>query len=83
MNPLLSEFISEEQFDFLENRQIHDAVVLAQEVLHSVKKRNLKAAILKLDMAKAYDIANWTFLQLVLLQMGMNIQVVNWMMGCL
>jgi hypothetical protein len=58
MKPLLSEFINEEQFGFLQNRQIHDVVVLSQEVFHSVKTKLKKAAILKLDLSKAYDRVN-------------------------
>jgi hypothetical protein len=58
-------------------------VEIAQEVLHSVKKNNLKETILKLDLSKAYDRVNWTFLRLVLIQMGMSIKTMNWIMGCL
>jgi hypothetical protein len=83
LRPMLSAFIGEEQFGFLHNRQIHDVVSIAQEVLHSVKKRNLKATILKLDLSKAYDRVNWTFLRLVLIQMGMSLKFVNWIMGCI
>jgi hypothetical protein len=83
LKPMLSEVIGEEQFGFLQNRQIHDAVAIAQEVLHSVKKRNLKETILKLDLSKSYDRVNWTFLRLVLIQLGMNLNLVNWIMGCL
>jgi hypothetical protein len=68
---------------FFHNRQIHDVVSLAQETLHFVKKKNLKFAILKLDLSKAYDRVDWTFLRLVFLQMGMDISVVNWILGCL
>jgi hypothetical protein len=52
---MVSEIIGEEQFGFLHNRKIHDGVAIAQEVLHSVKKRNLKTSILKLDLSNAYD----------------------------
>jgi hypothetical protein len=54
---MLREIIGEEQFGFLHNIQIHDAIVIAQEVLHSVKKQNLKATILKVmppPYAKGY-----------------------------
>jgi hypothetical protein len=51
--------------------------------MHSVKKRNLKATILKLDLSKAYDGVDWTFLRLVLIHMGMNVVSVNWIMGCI
>jgi hypothetical protein len=55
LKPILSDIISEEQFGFLQHRQIHDAVAVAQEALHSVKKSNQQATILKLDLSKAYD----------------------------
>jgi hypothetical protein len=83
LRPMLSEIIGEEKFGFLHNRQIHDVVAIAQEVLHSVKKINLKDAILKLDLSKAYDRVNWTFLHLVLIQMGMSLKTINWIMGCI
>lgn len=41
--PFLARVISREQFYFLPNRQILDAVDIAQEVIHSVKKHNLNA----------------------------------------
>jgi hypothetical protein len=80
---MLSEIIGEDQFGFLHNRQIHDVAAIAQEVLHSVKKRNLKATILKLDLSKAYDQVNWTFLHLILIQMGMSLKTINWIMACI
>jgi hypothetical protein len=83
LRPILSKVIGDEQFGFLQNRQIHDAVAIAQESLHSVKKKKLKVAFLKLDLSKAYDRVNWTFLRLVLIQMGMNLKMVNWIMGFL
>jgi hypothetical protein len=39
--------------------------------------------ILKFDLAKAHDIINWLYIRLVLLQIGMNLHTVNWIMGCL
>jgi len=60
LRQMLNEIIKEEEFDFLHNRQIHDAVALAQEVLHFVKRKNLKAAIFKLDMSKAYLSFDWS-----------------------
>jgi hypothetical protein len=44
-----------EQFGFLEGRQIHEAIGVAQEALHNIKTRKLKSAILKIDISKAYD----------------------------
>jgi hypothetical protein len=74
--------ISKEQFGFLEGRQITDAIGIVQEALHSIKVKNIKAMVLKLDMIKAYDRVDWGFLRLVLLQVGMSLEATDWIMGC-
>ena len=38
VKPILSRMISKEQFAFLSNRQIHEAIGTAQEGLHLIKK---------------------------------------------
>ena len=38
IKPILSKVITEEQFGFLQNRQILDAVYIAQEVIYTIKK---------------------------------------------
>jgi hypothetical protein len=55
---VLSRSINPEQFGFLEGRQIHEAIGVAQEVLHSLKTRNMKGVVLKIDLSKAYDRVN-------------------------
>eukprot|EP00253_Pinus_taeda_P010674 PITA_10674 len=42
--PILSRNISKKQFGFLDGRQIHEAIGVAQEVIHSVKKKKKKGA---------------------------------------
>jgi hypothetical protein len=58
-------------------------VAIAQEGLHSMKTKNIPMTIMKVDLEKDYYKVDWTYLWLLLLQMGMNIQIVNWIMGCL
>jgi hypothetical protein len=74
--------ISKEQFGFLEGRQITDAIGIVQEALHTIKTKNQKAMVLKLDLIKAYDRVDWGFLRLVLLQVGLSLEVTDWIMGC-
>jgi hypothetical protein len=75
--PFLSSSISNEQFGFLFNRQILDAIGSPQEVLHSIKTKNIPSFILQLDPKKVYDKVNWSFLRLVLLQIGLTLTVTN------
>jgi hypothetical protein len=42
LKSLLSKSISQEQFGFLEGRQIHEAIGVAQETLHSMKTKKTK-----------------------------------------
>lgn len=82
LKPFLSSGISKEKFVFLYNRHILDAIGFAQEVLHSVKTKNLPGLVLKLGLEKAYDRVNWSFLRFVLLQIGLNLPTTNWIMTC-
>jgi hypothetical protein len=52
LKPILSETISEEQYGFLAGHQIHDAVSLTQEALHSIKTKNISSMVMKMDLFK-------------------------------
>jgi hypothetical protein len=80
---ILSKNISEQQFVFLEGRQIHEAIGIAQEGLHSMKTRNLKGAVLKIDLSKAYDRVSWLYIQLLLTHLGFEVPFITWIMSCL
>ena len=67
LKPALSKDISTEQFGFVPRRQIMDVVGIVQESLHYIKKKKFSDFILKLDLEKAYDRIDWTFLRLVLM----------------
>lgn len=58
LKEILSVHISKEQFGFLKGRQIHEAIGLAQEGLHSIKTKHLRGAVLKIDISKPYDRVN-------------------------
>jgi hypothetical protein len=40
LKPLLSIYISQEQFSFIKVRLIHESIGVAQEGLHTIKKKN-------------------------------------------
>ena len=67
LKPFIGHHISLEQFGFLPDRQILDAVGIVQEVFHSAKYKRHPAVSLKLDLEKAYDKVNWLMLRMTLL----------------
>ena len=83
IKPFLDSGISQEQFGFLKNRQIVEPIDIVLETLHSVKTKNICAFILKLDLIKAFDRVNWTYIHLILIQIGTPLLTVNWILGCL
>lgn len=57
---MLHSIISVEQSGFVKGWLIHDNIFLAQELMHSLKKKVQGSKIVtKLDMHKAYDIVSW------------------------
>ena len=62
----MSQNISSEQFGFVEGRQIHEAIGVAQEGLHTLKVQKQKGAVIKIDLSKAYDRVSWLYLRMLL-----------------
>ncbi|KAG7543468.1 Reverse transcriptase domain [Arabidopsis thaliana x Arabidopsis arenosa] len=77
--------ISDSQAAFVPGRSITDNVLIAHELLHSLKSRrdcqNAYLAI-KTDISKAYDRVEWNFLERVMKQMGFDQRWVKWIMEC-
>ena len=78
----ISKCVSKEQFGFLYKTQILAAIEVAQEGFHSIKSKRMKDLVLKLDLMKAYDRVYWTFICLLLLQIGLPLEITNWIMVC-
>ena len=77
----LVEGMSKEYFGFLNNRK-NFAIGVVQESLHSVKVKKLQALLLKMYLVKINKKLNWTFLRLVILQIGLSIKATYWIMEC-
>lgn len=64
MQPILDRIISPLQSSFIKGRGIEDNVIVIKEVAHHFhkvkKKKNIMA--LKLDLTKAYDSLEWSFI---------------------
>ena len=82
---LLPDIISENQSAFQVGRLISDNILMAYETIHYMKHQSRKAGFLalKLDMSKAYDRVEWSFLKLLMLRMGFHEKWVDLMMMCI
>ncbi|XP_026417593.1 uncharacterized protein LOC113313084 [Papaver somniferum] len=74
LKPLLPDIISPTQTAFVAGRHIHDNIIIAHEILFSMKRKKIKKALvgLKLDMSKAFDRVEWSFLLSFFRQLGFH-----------
>ena len=81
----LSSIITENQATFIPGRNIMDNVIMAHEMLHSLKSRRRWAnsyMAVKTDISKAYDRLEWKFLRDVMVYMGFDMKWIGWIMRC-
>ena len=65
--------ISSNQYWFDKGRSIPENIILAQEIIHHIKKHNVRSnVIIKLDMTKAYDRVYLSYICLFLRKMGFD-----------
>lgn len=57
-----------------------EAVALTQECIHSMHSRKIEAALLKIDLKKAYDYVNWGFIRCLLARIGLDVRGIRWTM---
>ena len=79
----LCNIISQSQSAFIPNRQITDNILLTQELMKGYRwKSGPKRMAMKIDIQKAYDTANWGFIENVLGLFGFPVQMIKWIMVC-
>jgi hypothetical protein len=82
---VLPEIISPFQSAFESGRLITDNILLAYELTHYLNhRRKVKTGVaaVKLDINKAYDWVEWSFLQMMMLKLGFTEEWVSQVMKC-
>ena len=77
LKKILPSIITKQQSAFTKHRLILDNILVEFETLHSMnihKSSKSGYMVVKLDMSKAYDRVEWSFLEEVMRRMGFNEQ---------
>ncbi|GBG70935.1 hypothetical protein CBR_g8236 [Chara braunii] len=77
----LSDLMEDDQTTFVRGRSIYENIVTAVEVLEVVSEEDLEVNVLLLDMEKAYDQVNWSYVLTSLKWMGFGEVFCNWVVG--
>eukprot|EP00253_Pinus_taeda_P034998 PITA_34998 len=81
LKPLLPTLVSVEQSVYVEGRQILNSIIQAHDMVHSLLRNRKASMIMQLDLTKAYDKLNWTYIRKVLIAFGFDHNRVRWVMA--
>lgn len=86
LRPHLNNIICPFQSSFLAGRRLTGNVIIAQEVIHSFHKmKNNKNPymLIKLDLEKAFDCLEWSFIRMMLHSINLPSQLISLIMSCI
>ncbi|KAL4304484.1 hypothetical protein GQ457_10G003160 [Hibiscus cannabinus] len=82
LKPYMPDWVTENQTSFVPRRSIVDNVIIAQEIMHSMSKKTGRKGwmAVKVDLEKAYDRLEWSFIEDTFLDLGLPIGLVRLIM---
>jgi hypothetical protein len=85
LKPHLPDFIDHAQAAFIKNRHISSNVIITQEIIHSFHLKNWTqhAFLLKIDLAKAFDRLEWSFINAGLTRLGLQSHFIKLIHACI
>ena len=86
LQDIMPQLISDHQSAFMSDRLISNNILVAFETLHYMRNHNTGKSgfmALKLDMTKAYNRVEWSYMERVLIKMGFQDRWVHLMMACI
>jgi retron-type reverse transcriptase len=79
----LHQLISRNQSAFIRRRSIHDNFLYTQNLIKELHAAKRSVLFLKLDIAKAFDMVNWSYLLKLLEVLGFGAKWRSWITGLL
>lgn len=85
LKPCLNSIISDKQSAFVEGRLLTDNAIIAFEVNHYIRRKTqgkYGVAGLKIDISKAFDRIEWSFIENMLIKFGFHSLWISRIMAC-
>ena len=85
IRPLMPQLISPFQTAFIPGRKGLDNMMITQEILHSMGKKKGRTGVmgLKIDLEKAFDKLEWSFIREVLIDFNFPLNLITIIMECI
>lgn len=83
LKQVLLVIIAPQQFAFVHGRQIMDPIIITNAIVDYWKCRKQKGVVIKLDIKKAFDKINWSFLLSILNLKGFHSCWIEWIQACI
>ena len=84
LRPYLDKLISLMQTAFVPGRKGIDNIIIAQEIIHGLGKKKGRTGYmaLKIDLEKAYDKLEWSFIRDMLIRVNLPKDIIDLIMSC-
>ncbi|XP_052290822.1 uncharacterized protein LOC127900258 [Citrus sinensis] len=85
LQSILPQLIGPHQTSFVSGRHITENIVIAQEVIHSMRKKTGAKGfmVIKVDLEKAYDRLSWEFINDTLCEARLPLDLIQVIMACI
>ena len=83
LKKVVDKLVDAQQMAFIKNRQIMDAILIANELVDSRITQGKAGILCKLDIEKAYGHVNWKFLLKMFACMGVGRRWIQWINNCI
>lgn len=75
---ILPQLVKQEQFGFVHGRSIFDNILNVMGAIDYAREENFPLVVLNIDMDKAYDRIEWSYIEKVLDRMGFGLCLGRW-----
>ena len=84
IRPYLDKLVSPLQSTFVLGRRSVDNAIVVQELIHTISSKKCKVGYMaiKVDLEKAYDKVEWSFIREVLINANLPQNLVSLIMSC-